>query len=430
MKPVLFGAIAVLGSAFAVIPAPSSAAEIPAPTDYHLVVSGFDWGPGANKAILAIGDEVTDANASDYYVSVSRSSELTTLVPERSNGKREVVFAYVSDSEGKRQEKGSHITLVMSVGPDMPISSPMEYIDHRNQWIDYKLNIIDSSTGRVWNTETTRIRPVVDRFDLSGTYKHKDGKTLTYASFEPQIEKREKAPLIIWLHGGGEGGTDPSIALMANLASNYASEEIQSIFEGAYVLAPQTPTFWMEATDGGYTRGEKEDVQHAALMGLIEAYVKKHPNIDKDRIYVGGCSNGGYMTLKLILENPNYFAAAYPSALGYYSEHLSDQQIESIKDIPIWFIHSADDLTLDAEKTAIPIYHRLKEAGATNVHFSYYDRVVDIRGFFGGDDYWYNGHFSWIYCHANKCRLDFDGSPVRVDGKPVTIMEWLAAQTL
>ena len=28
----------------------------------------------------------------------------------------------------------------------------------------------------------------------------------------------------------------------------------------------------------------------------------------------------------------------------------------------------------------------------------------------------------------NECRLDFDGSPVTIDGKPVTIVEWLAAQ--
>jgi hypothetical protein len=38
-------------------------------------------------------------------------------------------------------------------------------------------------------------------------------------------------------------------------------------------------------------------------------------------------------------------------------------------------------------------------------------------------------HWSWIYLHANKCRLDFDGKPVTLEGRPVTIMEWLAAQS-
>lgn len=28
----------------------------------------------------------------------------------------------------------------------------------------------------------------------------------------------------------------------------------------------------------------------------------------------------------------------------------------------------------------------------------------------------------------NECTLDYDGSPVTIDGNPVTILEWMAAQ--
>jgi hypothetical protein len=63
-----------------------------------------------------------------------------------------------------------------------------------------------------------------------------------------------------------------------------------------------------------------------------------------------------------------------------------------------------------------------------NVVFTYYDSVTDITGFYGGKDYQYNGHWSWIYSHANLARTDFDGSPVMVKGRPVSIMEWMAAQ--
>ncbi|HKK73944.1 MAG TPA: hypothetical protein VJ953_02630 [Saprospiraceae bacterium] len=38
------------------------------------------------------------------------------------------------------------------------------------------------------------------------------------------------------------------------------------------------------------------------------------------------------------------------------------------------------------------------------------------------------GHWSWIYSHAKVARMDMDGTYVKIDGKPVTIMEWLAAQ--
>ena len=250
---------------------------------------------------------------------------------------------------------------------------------------------------------------------------------MSYASYTPEAS-HEKLPLIIWLHGGGEGGTDPTIPLMANRAAHYASDEIQALFGGAFVLVPQSPTYWMDDGKRGATRGQADDIYHEALMALIQDYVAEHPQIDQHRIYVGGCSNGGYMTLKLLLLHPNYFAAAFPSALAYQSQFISDEQMASVKHIPMWFVHSRDDSTTLAKNTVIPVYERLKAAGAKNVHLSLYDHVVDITGFFGGEDYHYPGHWSWIYCHANACRRDADGSLVKLDGRPTTIMEWMAAQ--
>jgi predicted peptidase len=163
-------------------------------------------------------------------------------------------------------------------------------------------------------------------------------------------------------------------------------------------------------------------------MALIREYVKVNPGVDVNRIYVGGCSNGGYMALKLILLYPNYFAAAYISALAYKSEYLTDQELAKIKNVPIWFVHSKDDRTTVPDETVVPVYKRLVAAGAKNVHFTYYDHVVDVTGFYGGEGYHYNGHWSWVYLHKNLSRTDFDGSLVKVDGKTVTVMEWMAAQ--
>ena len=94
----------------------------------------------------------------------------------------------------------------------------------------------------------------------------------------------------------------------------------------------------------------------------------------------------------------------------------------------MWFVHSKDDGVTKPESTVVPLYDRLKKAGAKNVHFTFYDHVTDITGFYGGDNYHYNGHWSWIYVHANQARTGLDGSPVLVGGRPVTIMEWMAAQ--
>ncbi|MEM7381949.1 MAG: alpha/beta hydrolase-fold protein [Bacteroidota bacterium] len=397
---------------------------------YTLVVEGYDWGPAASKVILSIGETLSETTSGNYLVSVKRSAEGVEMGEQEAAGERPVIYSYVSDKNGSRVSEGSYVTLVLFVGPDHVLGSPIKYIfkDGRgaNEWINYELTVKDSSTDRIWDTETNRILPLLDDFNLKGSYTYKN-QTLTYAFFSPR-QPKENSPLIIWLHGGGEGGTDTSIPLTANKATNYASEEIQEIMGGAYVLVPQTPTFWMQSADGNYTRGDRNDIYNETLMGLIKQFVKDHPDIDQNRIYVGGCSNGGYMSLKLLLLYPDYFAAAYISALAYQASFISDQQIQSIKDIPIWFVHSKDDPVTKANETAVPLYQRLKQAGARKVHFSLYDHVTDITGFYGGDNYRYSGHWSWIYSHANTASLDFDGTPVMLDGRPVSIMEWMAAQ--
>jgi poly(3-hydroxybutyrate) depolymerase len=410
--------------------APSGAETGPQGGEYTLVVEGYDWGAGVSKAILALEETVSSTDAGDFRVLAKRHTECADLAPDRASGERVVVDAYVSDARGQLRDEGTHVTLVLAVAPQWPLSSPLQYFRNErcrgNQWVDYDLTITDETSGRVWDTEGDRIIPLVDRFDLSGRFVHQTA-TLSYASFLPATS-REKSPLLIWLHGGGEGGTDPSIPLLANRATSYASDEIQTIFEGAYVLVPQCPGAWMHNAEGVMTHGQEDDVYNVALMALIREFVSSHPGVDTTRIYVGGCSNGGYMALKLILLHPDDFAAGFISSLAYQSRYLSDEQIASIAHVPIWFVHSADDQTTLPEETVLPVYRRLKAAGAADVHVSYYDHVVDITGFFGGDDYHYPGHWSWIYLHANRCRRDFDGSPVRLDGRPVSIMEWLAAQ--
>ena len=401
------------------------------PGTYALVVEGFDWGPAVNKIVLDLEETVEAAPEGSFTVYATRSTDLAEIPAASASGERAVVSSYLSDAKGNRAETGSHLTLVLAVGPQMPLSSPFQYANNDkvrgNFWVDYRVSVTHLPSLRTWNQKNGQVLPLVDRFDLSGRYEYEPGKTMSYASYTPAA-RAGKQPLIIWLHGGGEGGSDPTVALLGSRAANYASDEIQQFFGGAYVLVPQAPTFWMNREGGGYTRGDAEDIYNVGLMALIRDFVAAHPQIDPDRIYVGGCSNGGYMSLKLILKHPDYFAAGYISALAYQSEYLSDAQLRSIRKVPIWFIHAKDDPVTVPDKTVVPTYERLKAAGARNVVFSYYDHVADITNLYGGDDFRYNGHWSWIYSHANKATRDYDGSPVLVDGRPATLMQWLAAQ--
>jgi predicted esterase len=393
---------------------------------YKYIVEGFDWGAGVNKVILQLADTTSKVNAAEYQVFASRKSTAGPINDTQNT--RDIVGAYVSDEQGNRVKTGKNITLVLAVSPTSPITSPIQYLRSKgNVWVDYSMTVMHTKSQQIWDTPTGKIMPLVDQFDLTGKYTYNEKLTMSYATYTPKTTK-EKSPLVIWLHGGGEGGTDPTIPLLGNKAANYASEGIQSIFDGAYVLSPQCPGAWMHNTQGVGTQGKDNDIYNEGLMALIKDYVKANPKIDANRIYVGGCSNGGYMALKLILLYPDYFAAGYISALAYRSEYIADSDIQKIKQVPIWFVHAKDDMTTIPKLTVEPVFDRLRAVGAKNVHFTYYDHVNDITNFYGGQGFQYNGHWSWVYLHENLPRTDLDGSPVRVNGKPVTIMEWLAAQ--
>ena len=87
---------------------------------------------------------------------------------------------------------------------------------------------------------------------------------------------------------------------------------------------------WMDNGSGQYT-SDGTSKYTAALMELIKAYVNSNSDIDASRVYIGGCSNGGFMTMNMIVHYPKYFAAAYPVCEAYTNDALTDEMVESIK---------------------------------------------------------------------------------------------------
>ena len=267
-----------------------------------------------------------------------------------------------------------------------------------------------------------------------------------------------KIPLIVWLHGISEGGRNPYIPLFGIKSVNLASDDIQKYFEnGVSILIPQCPTTWLETTSldsSGMRIWEPVDLEGMvnkyvnpiksiigmvttipvdtspattvtaktsyytnSLMDLIETFCQQNPNIDKKRIYIGGCSAGGYMTLNMLVERPNYFAAAFPTCEVYVDRKLSDDDIAELAKVPLWFIQAKTDTTAKAATYVTPTYKRLQAAGAKNLHLTMYDGVFDTSGkyFAQVDDddsdenkktaqakpYEYPGHYSWMYVLNN-----------------------------
>ena len=63
--------------------------------------------------------------------------------------------------------------------------------------------------------------------------RHEDPEVpLAYCYYRPEEADAHKVPLLIWLHGAGEGGKEPLIAATGNKVVNLISPEIQKLFGG------------------------------------------------------------------------------------------------------------------------------------------------------------------------------------------------------
>ena len=280
---------------------------------------------------------------------------------------------------------------------------------------------------------------------FTGKLTGKPGEvTLTYASYEPWSLKGDgKAnPLVIWLHGGGEGGTDVSITLLGNEVVALIRPQIQSHFtteggaNGAYVLSVQCPTMWM-GTSKGFGHGDYPSLYADVLKSCIDSFVDSHPDVDPKRIYLGGCSNGGYMTMHMLIRHPKYFAAAYPTCEAYMDQYISDDEINALAEENIWIVQSYDDTTVDPKVHCIPTFQRIVKAGGKNVWMSLFENVVGIDN--PGQKLF--GHFSWCYLfndavtHSQE-QSQYEVKPSNDGGGTVApqghanIFEWMNAQVL
>src|SRR5205085_1248515 len=170
---------------------------------------------------------------------------------------------------------------------------------------------------------------------------------MKYRLYSPGVRAGGRHPLIVWLHGGGEGASlpdgyyDNETTLRANRgALGFATREAQRIFSGAYVAAPQSTSYWLE--DG--------DRFAPQIRGIVRELSRRHP-IDQDRIYVAGCSNGGYMSMKMTTVYRDLFAASVP-VCGVVQDVISDAELRSIR-TPTWLVASRDDDTVDPQANTI-----------------------------------------------------------------------------
>jgi predicted peptidase len=178
------------------------------------------------------------------------------------------------------------------------------------------------------------------------TFKATDGTELLYRFAAPEkTEEGKQYPLVLFLHGAGERGTDNKAQLKHGV--NDILKGAADSGEPVFLIAPQCPPerWWSEPTPdriGLKDAGGKNPLLDAVLA-LVEETAKKHP-IDRKRIYITGISMGGFGTWDMLARSPQTWAVALPICGGGDKETVA-----GFKHIPIRIYHGAADEVVPPE---------------------------------------------------------------------------------
>lgn len=131
-------------------------------------------------------------------------------------------------------------------------------------------------------------------------------------------------PLMVFLHGAGERGTDLDLVKMHGPAK--LADQGKDL--GFIIISPQCPknVWWSNYIE--------------KIMALIDETAEKY-DVDQSRVYLTGLSMGGYGTWAIAATYPERFAAIAPICGGGHWFIA-----ENLKDVPIWAFHGAKDETV------------------------------------------------------------------------------------
>jgi predicted peptidase len=175
---------------------------------------------------------------------------------------------------------------------------------------------------------------------------------LPYRLFVPKnYDATRRYPMIVFLHGSGERGTDNQAQINVNGPPRLASDEVQNT-NPCFVLAPQCPPgerwqSWESRTPRD--KAVRVAAQPSKPMRLLVQLLDELPrefSIDTRRLYLTGLSLGGFGTWELLARRPRMFAAAVPIC---GRADLTTAPL--IKHIPVWAFHGDDDQSVSVEYT-------------------------------------------------------------------------------
>ena len=240
-----------------------------------------------------------------------------------------------------------------------------------------------------FRADSTVTDPIKETF-----FDSQNGNTLKYCLYVPDdYSASKKYPVILFLHGAGELGTD-NITHINNLKKMFLNNA--DYISQAILLCPQTAEWWN--LDRNYT-GDGNGTLTSA-MHLLEK-IQKEYSCDKNRIYVTGLSMGGHGTWELLEHYGNVFAAGVPLC-GFGDTNNG----AAFKDIPIRIYHGTADPTVSYNSSQ-QMYNAIIAAGGTKVElFPLHGVLHDAWNYAYAD----RDLFSWMFSQ-NKSKGEIKYSP-------------------
>lgn len=158
----------------------------------------------------------------------------------------------------------------------------------------------------------------------SNIFTSKDGKNISYLLTIPDgaDTSKESLPLIMFLHGAGERGTNTDKLRVYAVPKIFTSPDCPY---RAVTLSPQCP------------EGETFLNNMDRVKELLD-YITDECNIDKDRISCTGLSMGGFGTFEIAMQYPETFCAIAPVCGG----GMEWRGVYLAK-MPVWAFHGVLD---------------------------------------------------------------------------------------
>jgi predicted peptidase len=231
-------------------------------------------------------------------------------------------------------------------------------------------------------------------------------------------------PLVLFLHGGGECGTDNWMQMVATLGAARLAEDYPDFF----VMAPQAPRGLFNPQDANFRmprtfaesdiRGETgwHRKYLSSICDIIRSMIADG-KVNPKRVYVTGLSMGGAGTLRALSVGSDLFAAAVPICPTMTPETYGI--LCGLVDTKLWIATAYVDHTIYRHKYIVDGILKLRDAGNNNAHLTLYSpEDLEKYGLSTDPDMplvqkFSDNHASWILVYNNE------------EG----IMDWLMSQT-